>query len=62
MYPSYPFSGGTLDSVDTASDTMPILTYIGRTISLNNGSFLANRIDPTIQATPLIINVSGAPI
>ena len=48
--------------LDAASDTIPILTYIGRTISLHCGSFLANIRAPKKQDIPPIINVFGAPI
>jgi len=36
---------------------IPFLKYIGRTIFLNNGSFLAKMIEPKIQEIPLIITV-----
>jgi hypothetical protein len=45
-----------------SSKRIPFLKYIGRTIFLNNGSFLAKMIEPKIQEIPLIITVWGAPI
>jgi len=36
--------------------------YMGRIISSNNGSFLANKIEPKIQDAPPIIKAFGAPM
>ncbi len=44
-----------------SSKRIPFFTYIGRTISLNKGSFFVNKSEPKMHEVPPMIKVLGAP-